>query len=609
MNRQLNHQTSTSEIFPLPVNEQEWAKLNRQLASKIIAECAYEECIEVTFVSKESGKSNYRVALTSGVEYQFSGYSTIWGFLDIDAESLTRLSKETATSAPQALSATQLLLDAQVELKLNDIVLGNLIEELQNTLYSDAQQYLRVREYDAETLIRLPAIELQSLLSGHPKAIANKGRMGWGQDALSQYSPESMNAFSLRFIAVLQSRVTLGVSSELTNQDLIKQSLTNEEFESLNHRMVERQIDWDNYWVMPVHPWQWQQFIALQYMDDIAHHRMVDLGVFGDEYRAQQSIRTLSNIQREQAFDIKLPLTILNTSCHRGIPGKHIASGADLSQWIEQVVSQDTLLNESGLIVQQERAGAHVPHPMQQQIENTPYRYNEMLGVVWRDSLTQHLKADESGVLMAVLMEKDIHGNGLITEYVKQSGLSTEAWLRALFQSVVIPLYHLLTKYGIGLVAHGQNISLILNNGVPVRAGIKDFHGDLRIVDQAFPELDSLPNHVREELTTLPPHYLIHDLITGHFVTTLRFISPIVASQLDCCEERFYEILSETLQQHMNKHSELNERFSLFPVLDSSILKVCINRVRFRIGYGDLSERPIPELGTPLQNPLAFNKK
>jgi len=32
---------------------------------------------------------------------------------------------------------------------------------------------------------------------------------------------------------------------------------------------------------------------------------------------------------------------------------------------------------------------------------------------------------------------------------------------------------------------------------------------------------------------------------------------------------------------------------------------VCINRARFRIGYGDSNERPLPDLGEPLMNPLA----
>lgn len=45
---------------------------------------------------------------------------------------------------------------------------------------------------------------------------------------------------------------------------------------------------------------------------------MVSLGEFGDLWLAQQSLRTLTNASRRGGLDIKLPLTIYNTSCYRG---------------------------------------------------------------------------------------------------------------------------------------------------------------------------------------------------------------------------------------------------------------------------------------------------
>lgn len=45
---------------------------------------------------------------------------------------------------------------------------------------------------------------------------------------------------------------------------------------------------------------------------------MVSLGEFGDLWLAQQSLRTLTNASRQGGLDIKLPLTIYNTSCYRG---------------------------------------------------------------------------------------------------------------------------------------------------------------------------------------------------------------------------------------------------------------------------------------------------
>ena len=50
------------------------------------------------------------------------------------------------------------------------------------------------------------------------------------------------------------------------------------------------------------------------FLAQLSRGEMVELGEFGDEYLAQQSLRTLTKRQPSRAVDIKLPLTIYNTS-------------------------------------------------------------------------------------------------------------------------------------------------------------------------------------------------------------------------------------------------------------------------------------------------------
>ncbi|MCP5810431.1 IucA/IucC family siderophore biosynthesis protein, partial [Klebsiella pneumoniae] len=70
----------------------------------------------------------------------------------------------------------------------------------------------------------------------------------------------------------------------------------------------------------------------------------------------------------------------------------------------------------------------------------------------------------------------------LIGAYIDRSGLDAETWLTQLFRVVVVPLYHLLCRYGVALIAHGQNITLAMKEGVPQRVLLKDFQGDMRLV-------------------------------------------------------------------------------------------------------------------------------
>ncbi|MBF4213611.1 IucA/IucC family siderophore biosynthesis protein, partial [Pseudomonas donghuensis] len=57
-----------------------------------------------------------------------------------------------------------------------------------------------------------------------------------------------------------------------------------------------QELDLDDSWLpVPLHPWQWQQKIAIHFLAQLARGEMVELGEFGDEYLAQQSLRTLTN--------------------------------------------------------------------------------------------------------------------------------------------------------------------------------------------------------------------------------------------------------------------------------------------------------------------------
>ena len=126
---------------------------------------------------------------------------------------------------------------------------------------------------------------------------------------------------------------------------------------------------------------------------------------------------------------------------------------------------------------------------------------------------------------------------------------------------VVVPLYHLLCRYGVALIAHGQNITLAMKEGVPQRVLLKDFQGDMRLVKEEFPEMDSLPQEVRDVTSRLSADYLIHDLQTGHFVTVRRFISPLMV-RLGVPERRFYQLLAAVLSDYMKKHPQMSEPVS-----------------------------------------------
>ena len=391
----------------------------------------------------------------------------------------------------------------------------------------------------------------------------------------------------------------------MDSESLLSESLDEIELRRFKNILREVQLNFTDYYYLPVHPWQWNRFIKIQYISMLADGSIVSLGIFGDIYIPQISIRTLSNISRPEKFDIKLPLSILNTSAIRGIPARYIGIGTKLSRYVQELCHKDKLLKEKNTDVLIEVAGMSVRHILYTQIKNSPYRYQEFLGVIWRESSASKIISNEKAIITGSLFYQDLNGQSLIGAYIKKSGMSMSAWLEAYFEVVVVPLYHLQLQYGLGLVAHGQNIILRMKDFCPYGIILKDFQGDLRLSETSILNSREDFKLVAGKLDKMPANHLIHDLLTGHLVTVLRFISETMEESDNFKEIKFYQILSKVISNYTKTYKvpeELN-------FLNKTIQRVLVNKVRFKIGYGDSSERPRPMVGEDLQNPIYLGLK
>lgn len=571
----------------------DWQRVNRQMIAKILAELEYERTLHA-----EPQAEGWRMRLGDS-EYTFNARRGIWGWLHIDPASLA--------CGDRPLAADHALRQLAQVLQMSDAQIAEHLEDLYATLRGDMQLLAARHGMSAQDLIALDPDALQCLLAGHPKFIFNKGRRGWGLTALQQYAPEYQGQFRLHWVAAQRGSFIWCADPLYPLENLLNSAMDAEERQRFDRRWHELELNDD--WVpVPLHPWQWQQKIALHFLPQLASGEIVELGEFGDHYLAQQSLRTLTNVSRRVPFDIKLPLTIYNTSCYRGIPGKYISAGPAASRWLQQIFAQDSTLQASGAQILGEPAAGYMTHQTYASLKQAPYRYQEMLGVIWRENPSCYLQEGEQAILMATLMETDNQGQPLIAAYIERSGLSAEAWLSQMFQAVVIPMYHLMCRYGVALIAHGQNITLVMKDHVPQRILLKDFQGDMRLVDQDFAECVTLPQVVKDVTVRLPADYLIHDLQTGHFVTVLRFISPLMAS-CQLSEERFYQLLAQVLQRYMAQHPDMAERFKLFSLFKPQIIRVVLNPVKLTYSEHDGGSRMLPNYLQDLDNPLYLVSK
>lgn len=551
-----------------------WQQVNLNLIAKAIGEMVFEETISVT-----ENDSLFSFTTSNGVSYTFQGQKSLWNWIKVNPNTITR-------NGSSKIEASVFFIDTQEYTQMSDITLAQFIEEMRSTLYADLKL---LQGPTVEDFIQLNYLETQQSLNGHPKILMNKGRIGWNASDWRKYAPENKELFALRLVAIKTSLLT-GILPLAKHYEGLTSS---EHLES-----IQKQIDLTLFTLMPVHPWQWENIILYHFQKEIHEGNLIDLGETKNHFSAQVSLRTLNSVFPEAPFEIKLPLSILNTSCIRGIPAKTIELGSLISKALTTLIARDEFLKNKVDILNEEAGITYIPEDLAM-IGGAPYRFHEYLGAIWRESADNKTSANQQIILTANLLYQDDTGASAASAYIKKSGLTAKEWLKAYTEVVILPLLHLQLQHGVGLVSHGQNIMLIMENYRPHKLVLKDFQGDFRFSNKAPQETIELFGEAYEKITKLKPEHLIHDLYTAHFVTLLRYIGMNLSLENVISEKEFYATISQAISSYENSYrAEVS-------LLKQHFEKILVNSVRFKIGYGDSAERPLPLLGQQILNPLS----
>ncbi len=550
--------------------------VHKNLIVKSIEELHFDEILNI----KEESGNKYALEVSNLIKYVFEGRIGPWGHVQIKNDSFYKLID---LQRVEEFTVNSFFQEIQEICNIDDQTLAQYLEEANQTILSD----LKINANHSEMNFNQTSFQaFDQNLPGHTKLIMNKGRIGWGRAEVELYAPEFKNTFKVIWVAIKKVFVTIGIDKNLHRDDLLPQGVV--------EKLQELDID-DSFIIVPIHPWQWAHYIQNQFLESIVRNEIILLGAIGDNYSPQSSIRTLSNMTSPKSYDLKLSVSILNTSCVRGIPSKYIKDGHLISEFVLNLIDKDSYL-KSRMDILKEVCAVKFNNKYFDDINDCSYRYKELFGSIWRESVKSKLKEQEIAVPCASLLIKN-NSQSYINYLIDSSCLSTREWVRKYINAVVLPLYHMQLTHGLGLVAHGQNTILVLKNFEPHRLIIKDFHGDLRMSTKSpyckSRELGSLDQ--------LPEHYLIHDLLTGHFVTVLRFLSRLLSDDGLLKETEFYHICFETIKDFNTEYGEVPTHMNL---LKSSFEKILVNKVRFEAGYSETNTRLKPSLGSAISNPM-----
>lgn len=581
----------------LQVNQKQWRLAGQRLIEMAIAEFLYEEIIQVAHLKD----NRYQLTLDDQT-YTFKAQNYLLGHWQIEEGSVRELS--VAEDLP-AWNLHTFIRAFSNQTEVKPFTKAYLIKEMNNTWLAEAHLFDESR-LSSEAALTASHHEIEGMLRGHPWLIMSKGCMGFGYDDYLSAAPELSPTVKVLWLAVHRDLAEFRSTEEWQAGRLYQHELSAEELANFKQKLHERGCSCRDYFLIPVHAWQWHQWLVPTYANEIVDRRIIELGVGQDDYVPMQSIRTLCNISQPERHYVKLPVSIFNTAVYRGLPSKRNLAAPAVTAWLKQIQSQDSDLKQSGVAFLGEVATLTIHQPCFDQIEGAPYQFKELFGCLWRESVDPVIGTGEQALSQAALLHRDINGQSILAVLIQASGLSPLQWLKRFAEVSVTPLLICLYKYGLAFSPHGENTMLIHANGVPQKMVLKDFIDDINLVDEDFPELTSLPIE-GQILLRHPAHELSHFIFTGLFMVHYRYICNVFLQDYpEHSEVEFWQTISSVIDAFHQAHPELAERIEKFAMFRAEFEKICLNRVRlFTTSYNDEAERPVPVFLDPIANPVS----
>lgn len=473
--------------------------------------------------------------------------------LDGNSGGFDRIHISTDSLANSAISL-ELLLE---QLPASGPAIARLTHELRQTIKLSAWNQQNLLTPLNRRYLSFNELE-QAITEGHPYHPCFRARSGFTLEDHQQFGPEAGQCFQVHWLAV--RRDCLKSNLPIEEDQFWQQELGIRNWQLLCGRLMLLDGDPTQYAFMPIHPWQWKTLQHTMLEALLENGQLIYLGAAGPLYRASQSVRTLIPAESAKTAHLKLPLNMVNTSSLRTLESHAVCTAPVISAWLQRIVTQDDYLNRiQPLLILQEYAGMLL-------VTDKPELQGQV-AAIWRENVLTHLHPNEAAVPFTALLVKEADDRPFINEWVQQYGL--QRWLRQLFKTSVLPIWHLLIHHGIAIEAHAQNLILLHQNGWPARIAARDFHESIEYVNDFLrnpewaPDFSSLDDCYQQAQPN--QYYWMENVealrelfVDTLFVYNLAELANLLMQHYQFDEVRFWQMLqTEIKHYHLNQNTDL----------------------------------------------------
>ncbi|MFI1754342.1 desferrioxamine E synthetase DesD [Streptomyces sp. NPDC020571] len=578
-----------------------WERANRLLVRKALAEFTHERLLAPEREPDDGGGQTYAVRSDDGTTvYRFTATVRALDHWQVDADSITRH----RDGAELPLAALDFFIELKQTLGLSDEILPVYLEEISSTLSGTCYKLTKPQLTSAE-LARggFQAVET-GMTEGHPCFVANNGRLGFGIHEYLSYAPETASPVRLVWLAAHRSRAAFTAGVGIEYESFVRDELGAATVDRFHGVLRERGLDPADYLLIPVHPWQWWNKLTVTFAAEVARGHLVCLGEGDDEYLAQQSIRTFFNASHPEKHYVKTALSVLNMGFMRGLSAAYMEATPAINDWLARLIEGDPVLKATGLSIIRERAAVGYRHLEYEQATDRYSPYRKMLAALWRESPVPSLQEGETLATMASLVHVDHEGASFAGALIERSGLAPAEWLRHYLRAYYVPLLHSFYAYDLVYMPHGENVILVLEDGVVRRAIYKDIAEEIAVMD---PDA-VLPPEVSRIAVDVPDDKKLLSIFTDVFDCFFRFLAANLAGEGFLTEDAFWRTVAEVTREYQESVPELADKFERYDMFAPEFALSCLNRLQLR------DNRQMVDLADPsgalqlignLRNPIA----
>ncbi|MGQ4478376.1 IucA/IucC family protein [Streptomyces sp. SAS_276] len=555
------------------LSPERWEKANRLLIRKALAEFAHERLI--TPEPAEEDGDLYVVRSDDGLtRYRFAATRHALDHWQVDADSITRH----RDGAELPLAALDFFIELKQALGLSEEILPVYLEEISSTLSGTCYKLTKPQVPVAELAKSdFQAIET-GMTEGHPCFVANNGRLGFGIHEYLSYAPETASPVRLVWLAAHRSRAAFTAGVGIEYESFIRAELGAGTVERFGRTLTDRGLDPDDFLLIPVHPWQWWNKLTVTFAAEVARGHLVCLGEGDDEYLAQQSIRTFFNKSHPEKHYVKTALSVINMGFMRGLSAAYMEATPAINDWLAQLIDNDPVLKSTGLSIIRERAAVGYRHLEYEAATDRYSPYRKMLAALWRESPVSSLQEGESLATMASLVHLDHEGASFAGALIERSGLTPVEWLRRYLRAYFTPLLHSFYAYDLVFMPHGENVVLVLKDGVIERAIYKDIAEEIAVMD---PDA-VLPPTVERLRVEVPEDKKLLSIFTDVFDCFFRFLAANLAGEGVLEEDDFWRTVAGVTREYQDAAPELADRFRQYDMFAPEFSLSCLNRLQLR---------------------------